>query len=67
MGYEVLEHQMRSFISNMKQGEKFFLRDIISNPPAQLGVTLYKEVQNGTIPNVRYLGKIKDIDQYEKL
>ena len=45
MSYTALENQMRSIISNLPSGEKFFLRDIIPNPSAQLGRTLYEEVK----------------------
>lgn len=67
MSYRQLENQMNSIISNLKTGEKFFLRDIIPNPPAQLGRTLYENVENGAIPNVKFIAKINNADQYEKL
>lgn len=67
MSYIALENQMRSIISNLPSGEKFFLRDIIPNPPTQLGRTLYQEVQSGAIPNVRYVAKVDGVEQYEKL
>lgn len=67
MSYTVLENQMRSIIANLPSGEKFFLRDIIPNPPAQLGRTLYEEAQNGTISNVRCIAKVDNVEQYEKL
>lgn len=67
MSYTALGNQMKSIISNLKPGEKFFLRDIISDPPAQLGRKLYEEVQSGAIPNVRFVAKIDGADQYEKL
>lgn len=67
MSYTALENQMRSIISSLSSGEKFFLRDIISNPPAQLGRTLYQEVQSGAIPNVQYVAKVDGVEQYEKL
>lgn len=67
MSYTTLENQMKSIISNLTSGEKFFLRDIISNPPALLGRKLYEGVQSGSIPNVKFIAKINGADQYEKL
>ena len=67
MSYKQLENQMNSIINSLKPGEKFFLRDIIPNPPAQLGRTLYESVENGTIPNVKFIAKVNNADQYEKL
>ena len=67
MSYTALENQMRSTISNLSSGTVFFLRDVIINPPAQLGRTLFEEVQNGTIPNVRYLAKVDGVEQYQKM
>lgn len=52
MGYEVLINQMRSAIHSLPVGNEFSLNDIIANPPAQLGRTLYEDVQSGAIPNV---------------
>ncbi len=67
MSYKQLENQMKSIIKNLECGEKFFLRDIIPNPPAQLGRMLYEGVENGEIPNVRYIAKLNGSDQYEKI
>ena len=67
MGQEVLENQMRNVINCLPPGKIFFLRDIISNPPARLGRTLFEKVQNGTITNVKYLTKVDGIEQYQKL
>lgn len=67
MSYQVLENQMRSVINNLPSGKTFFLRDVISNPPARLGRTLFEEVQSGAIPNVQYLTKVDGIEQYQKI
>ncbi len=67
MSYQVLENQMRSVINNLPSGKTFFLRDIISNPPARLGRTLFEAVQSGAISNVKYLTNVDGIDQYQKL
>lgn len=67
MSDKALENQMKSVISNLKSGEKFFLRDIISNPPTLLGRKLYESVENGSIPNVKFIAKINGADQYEKM
>lgn len=67
MSHKVLENQMRSVINALPSGQTFFLRDIISNPPARLGRTLFDKVQSGTISNVKYLTKIDGIEQYQKL
>ena len=67
MGHEVLENQMRSIINSMPLGKTFFLRDIIANPPARLGRTLFEEVQSGAITNVKYLTKVDGIEQYQKM
>lgn len=65
MSYKPLENQMRSIIVSLPPKTIFFLRDIIPNPPAQLGRTLFKEVQRGTIPNVQYLTKVNGVEQYK--
>lgn len=67
MGYKVLENQMRSIINNLDQGKEFSLRDIIQNPPARLGRTLYEAVQNGNIPHVQCIGIIDGVEHYKKL
>lgn len=67
MSYNVLKNQMRSTINSLPAGEKFFLRDIISNPPAQLGRTLFEEVQSGAIANVKYLSTVDGVEQYQKM
>lgn len=67
MGYEVLRNQMQSVICNLPAGTEFAIKDIISNPPARLGRTLFEEVQNGTIKNVQCLGKVDGVEQYKKL
>ncbi len=67
MGQEVLKNQMRSIINSLPSGKTFFLRDIISNPPARLGRTLFEEVQSGAISNVKYLTSVDGIEQYQKL
>lgn len=67
MSYKAQENLMRSVISSLKPGEKFCLKDVVSGAPPQLGTTLFKEVRNGDIPNVKYVGKINGVEQYEKL
>ena len=67
MIYKAQENLMRSVISSLKPGEKFCLKDVVSGAPSQLGITLLKEVKNGDIPNVKYVGKINRVEQYEKL
>ena len=67
MSYNVLENQMRSIINNLPSGKTFFLRDIISNPPARLGRTLFEAVQREAMSNVEYLTKVDSIEQYQKL
>lgn len=66
MSYTALENQMRSIISNLSAGTEFFLRDIIMNPPAQLGRTLFEEVQSGKIPNVECFEKVDGVEHYRK-
>lgn len=67
MSYVVSENQMRSIINSLPSGKTFFLRDIISNPPARLGRTLFEEVQSGEIPNVVYNKKVDGVETYTKI
>ena len=53
MSYKVLLNQMKSIIANLPSGEKFLLKDIITDPPTRLGRTLYDAVESGEIPNVK--------------
>lgn len=67
MSYKVLENQMRSIINNLPDGKEFYLHDIIENPPAQLGRTLYEDVQSGRIQNVKRITKEGDtVERYQK-
>lgn len=66
-GYDVLENQMRASIDSMSPGYEFEMNDVIANPPAQLGRTLFEAVQSGRIPNVQCLGKVNGIERYRKL
>ena len=66
MSYKELETQMKSIISKLQPGTTFLLKDIISDPPAGLGRTLYECVQSGVIPNVRCTGKTNGVETYEK-
>lgn len=66
-GYTVLENQMRTTINNLPVGTEFQLNDIIANPPAQLGRTLYEDVQSGKIQNVICITQSNDtIQKYRK-
>lgn len=65
--YGPLEEEMKSTIHGLASGEEFTIADILSNPPARLGRTLYEEVQSGEIPNVQYLGRINRKSRYRKL
>lgn len=66
MSYNVLVNQMKSIITNLPPGEKFFLSDIVADPPARLGRTLYDAVVSGDIPNVKYIGQEKGTALYQK-
>lgn len=67
MGFTALENQMKSVIAALDAGTEFYLRNIISDPPAGLGRHLYEGVANGTIPNVAFIGNSEGIDRYRKL
>ncbi|MCM1252319.1 MAG: hypothetical protein NC321_05825 [Clostridium sp.] len=68
MSHKVLENQMRSIINNLPTGTEFQLNEIIDNPPAQLGRTLYEDVQNKKIENVICITQANDtIQKYRKL
>lgn len=67
MSYNVLVNQMKSIITNLPSGEKFFLSDIVADPPARLGRTLYDAVVSGDIPNVKYIGQENGIALYQKI
>ena len=64
--YAALRTEMRDKINALEPCE-FVLRDVIANPPALLGVYLYEDVHNGTIPNVEHIGMEKDVHKYKKL
>lgn len=66
MSYKALENQMKSVIKSLDSGTEFYLSDIICNPPSGLGVPLYRGVEDGSIPNVTFLGKIGKADKYRK-
>ena len=51
----------------MTPGTEFLLRDITNNPPSLLGRLLYKDVQNGIIPNVLLIGKVSGVNKYRKI
>lgn len=66
--YAELYKNMVKKIDTLPSGEKFFLRDLIHTPPTLLGRWLYDNVANGTIKDVRHLGKNgSDAEKYEKL
>lgn len=67
MSHKVLENQMKSVIHSMKPGTEFMLRDIINDPPARLGRTLYEGVESGEIENVVCIEQGKGGDKYRKL
>lgn len=67
MSFTALENQMKSVIAALDAGTEFYLRDIISHPPAGLGRHLYKGVVNGTIPDVVCIGNSTGVDRYRKL
>ena len=67
MSYNVLVNQMNSIITNLPSGKKFFLSDIVADPPARLGRTLYDVVESGAIPNVKYIGQENGIALYQKI
>ena len=67
MSMLVLENQIKSIICNMTPGTEFLLRDITNNPPSLLGRLLYKDVQNGIIPNVLLIGKVSGVNKYRKI
>lgn len=67
MSHRALENQMKSIISNLKEGETFMLKDIISDPPARLGRALYEGVQSGDIPKVKCIGPKDGVEIYMKL
>lgn len=57
-----------SRIEKLPAGQKFFLRDIIPNPPILLGRWLFENITNGSIANVKHLGKKgADAEQYQKI
>lgn len=67
MSQKELEMHMRQIIDKLSSGTEFFVRDIIADPPALLGRHLFKDIQNGTITNVCFIGKVDGIDRYRKL
>lgn len=67
MSYKALVNQMKSIISSLPEGIEFCLNEIIENPPAQLGRTLYEAVQSGEIPNVICITTDSDrVQKYKK-
>lgn len=67
MGFDVLVNQMQSIIVNLPSGKRFLLNEIIADPPARLGRTLYEAVASGEIKNVKYIGQENGIAVYEKM
>ena len=47
--------------------QKLLLNEIIADPPARLGRTLYEAVASGEIKNVKYIGQENGIAVYEKM
>lgn len=67
MSYKTLENQMICVINSLPSGKEFCLNEIIENPPAQLGRTLYQYVQSGKISNVVCITPDKSsIQKYRK-
>lgn len=63
-----LYKQLVARIEKLPAGQKFFLRDIIPNPPILMGRWLFDNVAKGNITNVIHLGKIgADAEQYQKM
>ena len=63
-----LEKHMIQLIEKFATDTEFTLKDLILDPPAQLGRKLYEGVVSGKIPNVKCLGKKADgIERYIKL
>lgn len=63
-----LEEHMIQLIEKFATNTEFTLKDLILNPPAQLGKKLYEGVASGKIPNVKCLGKKADnTERYIKL
>lgn len=54
--YQALYQQAVAKIPYLPSGSEFRLRDLIDNPPASLGIYLYRDVGAGNIPGVKYLG-----------
>ncbi len=67
MGYKALVNQMKCVIASLDPDTEFFLQDIMVNPPAILGRTLYEGVDKGTIPNVECIGIVDGVEKYRKL
>lgn len=47
--------------------QKLLLNEIIADPSARLGRTLYEAVASGEIKNVMYIGQENGIAVYEKM
>ena len=68
MSQQELEIHMIQLIEKLATGMEFTLKDLILDPPAQLGRKLYEGVASGKIPNVKCLGnKVDGIERYIKL
>jgi len=68
MSHKALENQMRATINNLPAGTEFSLKDIIENPPAQLGRKLFEDVASQKIANVICItGKEDSVQKYKKL
>lgn len=67
MSHKELEIHMKQLINKLAPGTEFMLRDLIPNPPSLLGKHLNEGVRNGTIKDVRFVGKVENVDKYIKL
>lgn len=67
LSYTELEEHIKNLIEKLEPGTEFFLKDILVNPPAQLGRFLYKEVSEGRIKNVIYLNNVVGVEKYKKV
>jgi hypothetical protein len=54
-------------ISRFKSGERFTVSEVIVSPQANVGKTFFKEVANGSIGNVRHIGKKNGVDEYQTI
>ncbi|HEY9060043.1 MAG TPA: hypothetical protein VIO64_06010 [Pseudobacteroides sp.] len=64
--YEELYKQVIRRIDDLESGSEFYLRDIITMPPALLGTWLSVDVESGKIPDVERLGFVVSAQKYRK-